>query len=94
MLGVQAIGDLGHARELEGAGGDHDLVGLVGAIVELDEVAAIALPDGADAAAQLDRQLEVARVVGEVGDDVVAARVACPGLRGTPGPEGCRSGPG
>ena len=34
------------------------------------------MADGADTAAQFDRQLEVARVVGEVGDDVVAARVA------------------
>ena len=48
---------------------------------ELDEVAALPLADGADTAAQLDRQLEVARVVGEVGDDVVAARVAS----GSPG---------
>jgi hypothetical protein len=55
---VQALGDPRHPRDLEWAGGDHDLVGLAAAIVELDEVAALALADGADTAAQLDRQRE------------------------------------
>ena len=91
---IEALGDRRHTRDLERAGGDHDLVGLVAAIVELDQVAALASADGADTAAQLDRQLEVARVVGEVGDDVVATRVAVRDPRGTPGPGGCRSGPG
>ena len=39
---VQALGHLGHARDLERAGGDHDLAGFVGAVVELDHVAVVA----------------------------------------------------
>ena len=64
-------------RHLKRPGGDHDLVGLVGAVGELDEeTAAVACPHGLHAAVELDRQLEPLRVVGEVGDDVVAPRVA------------------
>ena len=73
---VEALGDRRHTRDLERAGGDHDLVGLVAAVVELDQEAALPSTDGAHRAAQLDRQLEVARVGGEVGDDVVATGVA------------------
>ena len=53
-----AIG--GHARHLERSGRDDDLVGFVGAVVELDEVAAVAAAHGADGAVELDGQLEVA----------------------------------
>ena len=75
--GAEVGGDRRRERHLKRPGGDHDLVGLVGAVGELDEeAAAVACPHGLHAAVELDRQLEPSRVVGEVGDDVVAARVA------------------
>jgi hypothetical protein len=43
-------------RHLDGPGGDHDLVGVVGAVGELDEEAAsVACPHGLHAAVELDR---------------------------------------
>ena len=57
-------GDGRRERHLERAGGDHDLVGVVRSVGELDEEpAAVAGADGEDAAVELDRQLEVLRVV-------------------------------
>ena len=48
-------------RHLKRPGGDHDLVGLVGAVGELDEeAAAVASPDRLHAAVELDRELELA----------------------------------
>ena len=74
-VAAQPLSDLRHARHLEGAGGDHDLVGPVRAVVELDDVAVAVAAHGLDAAVVLDRQREVARVLGEVGDDLVAGGV-------------------
>ena len=76
-LGPEAGGDRRRERHLKRPRGDDDLVGLVGAVGELDdEAAAVTCPHGLHAAVELDRQLEPSRVVGEVGDDVVAPRVA------------------
>ena len=75
MSGVQALGNGRHMRYLERSGRHDDVVGFVGAVVELDEVAAPAAAHGADGAVELDRQVEVAGVIAEVGDHVVAARV-------------------
>jgi hypothetical protein len=64
-------------RHLKRPGGDHDLVGFVAAVDDLDEEAAVvACPDRVHAAVELNRQLEPSRVIGEVGHDVVAPRVA------------------
>jgi hypothetical protein len=65
---VQALGERRHTRDLERTGGDHDLAGLIAAIVELDQIAALALADGPDTTANFDLQFDVARLVGLVGD--------------------------
>src|SRR5215211_987345 len=55
--------------------GDHDLLCAVGAVVGLYEVAVFACLDGSRPALELDGEVEVACVVGEVFDDFVAGRV-------------------
>ena len=65
----------GHARDLERAGGDHDLVGVQRAVGEFDAVAAVFGVHRGDAAVELDGEREVAGVVGEVADDLVAGGV-------------------
>jgi hypothetical protein len=42
---VETLGDRRHKRNLEGTGGDNDLIGLVATVVELDEIGAAGLPD-------------------------------------------------
>ena len=64
----------GGAGRLERARGDDDLVGAVRPAVEPDDVALALAAQLADAAAQLHRK--VAGVVGEIGDHLVARRVA------------------
>jgi hypothetical protein len=75
-LAVETLGDGRHERHLEGPRGDHDLIGLVAAVVELDHVDAARPADGADRTVQLHRQVEVAGVVGQVFHDLVPAGVA------------------
>ena len=53
-LGGQVLRDRGNARRLKRPGGDHDLVGLVCAVVGLDGVAALARPHGPHPAVELD----------------------------------------
>src|SRR5215217_6218471 len=74
-VGGQVLRDRGNARRLKRPGGDHDLIGLICAIIGLDEVTALACPDGPHAAIELEWELEVARVASEVFDDLVARRV-------------------
>jgi len=73
---VEARGDRRHARHLKGAGSDHDLVRLIDPVIELNQVGAVGPADRPDAAAEFDWQVEVARVVGEVGRDLVPTGVA------------------
>jgi hypothetical protein len=73
---IQVGGDRRHPGGLERACGNHDLIRLVRAVVELDHVPVLASPHGPDAAAELDRQLELLHVVLRVANDVVAIRVA------------------
>ena len=40
---VEPIRDRGHERNLEGPGGDHDLLGCVSTVIELDSIATIEL---------------------------------------------------
>jgi hypothetical protein len=65
-----------HSRDLERAGGDDDLVGMQLAVREFDAVAAVFGVHRGDATLELDGQLEVAGVAGEVADDLVARGVA------------------
>ena len=78
---AEVLRDRRRERHLEGPGGDDDLIGFVGPVGELDHEASVARADGPDAAVELDRQIEMSRVVGQVRDDIVAARVAV-GLAG------------
>ena len=55
---VQWLGDRRHAGDLERSSGDHHLLGCVAAVVELDQIAAVRPPDGADLAVELNRQVE------------------------------------
>ena len=80
-LGVEAVGDDRRERDLKRAGGDDDLLGLVGPIVELDVVRVSGFADRTHAAPELDRQIEVTDVIGEVGRHVVPPGVAV-GLAG------------
>src|SRR5829696_4103396 len=72
-LRVQPARDRRDHRNLERAGGDHHLIRLVRPVLELDDVAVARLADGGDAAVELDRQ--VARVLLQVGHDLVARRI-------------------
>jgi hypothetical protein len=74
--GIEALGNRRHEGHLEGPGGDDHLVGLVGAVVEVDEVAGVALADRADRAVERDGQIEVAGVAGQVVCDLVPPWVA------------------
>ena len=65
-----------HERHLKRSGRDHDLIRCIAPAVDLDEVPALGLPDGTDAAAQHHRQRELPGVLGEVGHHVVT-----PGIR-------------
>jgi hypothetical protein len=78
-LWTEALRDRRRERDLERAGGDHDLVGLACPVVELDQVGGVGLADRANAAVELDRQVEVTGVVGQVGDDLVPTGVV-PGI--------------
>jgi hypothetical protein len=64
-----------NARRLKRPGGEHDLAGLVRAVVGLDEVAARACLHGPHERVELDGSLEVACILGEVADDLVARPV-------------------
>jgi hypothetical protein len=64
-----------NARRLKRPGGEHDLAGLVRAVVGLDEVAARACLHGPHERVELDGSLEVACIVAEVADDLVARPV-------------------
>ena len=93
---VESIGHRGTgARNLERAGGDHHLVRFVGAVVELDHVAVIApverLRTGLSSSTGSSK---LARVVGEVGDDVVAAGVRVRAAGERLARAGCRSARG
>ncbi len=72
---VEPIGDLRHARYLERTGGHHHLVGLAGAVVQLHEVCLAAPANRSHAAIELQREVEVAGVVGEVGHHLVAVGI-------------------
>src|SRR5205085_8922056 len=72
---MQVGGYRWYARDLVWPSGEDDLVGLVGPVVELDEIATLLCTDGADVAVQLDRKREVAGVVGQVRDDPVPIRI-------------------
>src|SRR6188474_1365858 len=61
---AEVLGHPRHEWRLERAGGDHHLPRLVGTFIELHEVTVVLPPDRADAAVQLDRELELARIVG------------------------------
>jgi hypothetical protein len=71
----ELLGDRRYARNLKRAGGDHHLAGAQRSVEQLDTVAAVVGVEAGDAAVELDGQREVARVVGEVVDDLVASRV-------------------
>ena len=71
-LWTEALGDRGNHRHLERPGRDHHLLGGDCAVLQLDEVAAVVLADRANAAVELDKQLELLRVVAQVRDDLVA----------------------
>ena len=75
-LWIEILSDRWHKRDLERAGGDHDLIGLVGPIVELDPVGGACLTDRSYAAVQFDRKVEALGVVGQIDGDLVAVRVA------------------
>ena len=72
---AEILGHRGHERNLERAGRDHDLLRLVRAVVELDEVPAVLAPHRADATVQLHGETEMARVAGEVVSHLVARRI-------------------
>src|SRR5688500_2535943 len=64
-------------RHLERPRSDDDLVGFKSSVAEFDdEPTSVATADRSDAAVVRDRQLEASCVLGEVGDDVIPARVA------------------
>ena len=73
----------GTQRHLERPGGDHHLVGPVAPVVQLDHVAAVRSAEGAHPAVQLDRQVEVAGIVGQVGRPRRRGAGSCPDRRGT-----------
>ena len=68
-VGVQPTGDRRNRRGLERAGGHHHPVRLVAAVVELHHVRAARPADRAHRAVQLDGQVVVPGVLGQVGDD-------------------------
>jgi hypothetical protein len=72
---VEALGDRGHERHLERARGHDHLVGFVGAVVELEQVPALGPAYRADAAVELDRQLEATGVLGQIGRHLVPCRI-------------------
>ena len=76
----EAVGEGGAARDLERTGRDDDVGGAEAAAFKLELVAAVGGPQRVDPAVELHGQLEVAGVVGEVGDDLVPAGVV--GRRG------------
>jgi hypothetical protein len=76
MCSASSLTHPSRAEPLVCCSGDHHLVGLPGAGIELDQVAAVGVAHRADVPVDLDRRLEVARVVGQVGHHVVAAGVA------------------
>jgi hypothetical protein len=53
---LELRGDRRHERRLERSSGDDDLIGRMASVVKLNDLAAFGPPDGADAAAQHDRQ--------------------------------------
>ena len=71
----QLLGDRRHERHLERTGGDHYLVSRVGAVIELHDVTVVLPPHRQDAAVQLDRKIELARIVGEVIRHLVPHRI-------------------
>jgi hypothetical protein len=72
----QLIGERGDPGDVERPGGDDDLVGLDAPAVELEHERAVRRRQGPHGAAELDRQLERPRVLLQVADHLVAARVA------------------
>src|SRR3954469_9346598 len=75
-FGAEVSRDRRREGHLKRPGRDHDLLGRVAPVGELDQETTVAGRHGPDAAVELDRQLEALRVIGEVRDDVVAARIA------------------
>ena len=89
---VELLGDGRDPRRLERPGGDHDLVGGVRAVAQLDhEAAVVAGADREDLAVELHGQVEVLRVAREVVDDLVAAGIGVGVAREREARAGCRS---
>src|SRR5437764_6517271 len=59
----------------KGPGRDDHLLAFIRAVVELNEVVILGPADRANAAAQLDRQVEIASIIGEITHDLVATWV-------------------
>ena len=74
-LADACLGDPRHEWRLERAGGDHHLPRLVGAVIELHDITVVLPPHRAHAAVQLDRKIELARIVGEVIRHLVPRRI-------------------
>jgi hypothetical protein len=75
-IGCEPVGELRHVWRLEGAGRDHDLVGLEPRVLESDDEPSLRRRERAHRAVELDRKLEGRRVLLQVGDHLVARRVA------------------
>src|ERR671914_1182878 len=73
--GIEALRDRRDERHLERPRRHDHLIGLVGAVVELDDVAGAALADRADRAVQFYGQVEMTGVTGEVVRDLVPTGV-------------------
>ena len=65
-----------HVRYLEGTCGDHDLISLDPPIGRLDHKSSVLFRQGSNATVELDRKLVGGRILLQVGDDLVAVRIA------------------
>ena len=74
--GASCPDDGRHVRYLERTGGDDDLIGLDPPIGRLDHEPSVLLASAIERAVELDRKIEGGRVLLEVGDDLVAVRIA------------------
>ena len=76
-LAIKLLGELRHVRRLERPGRNHDLVGGDRLSIDLEaEAPVVAALELLDLAVELDRQLEGLGVALEIGDHLVAGRVA------------------
>jgi hypothetical protein len=75
-LRPQLVGQFRHVRSLKRAGGDDDLVGGDRSTVHLEDVPAVLGCESPDGAVQRNRELKRLRVLLQIGDHLVAIRIA------------------